>query len=86
MPVGIVRALDAESISFDLKDGDTVIMMSDGVTGSYEECPWLYDMLSSGLISIDNPSAAECIIGETVVKNTGRDDDITVCVMKIYRE
>ena len=86
VPVGIMRALDAESISFDLKDGDTVIMMSDGVTGSYEECPWLYDMLSSGLISIDNPSAAECIIGETVVKNTGRDDDITVCVMKIYRE
>ncbi len=85
VPVGIMRALDAESIAFDLKDGDTVIMMSDGVTGSYEECPWLYDMLSSGLINIENPSAAARIIGEAAVKNTGRDDDITVCVMKISR-
>lgn len=86
VPVGIMRALDAEAISFNLEDGDTVIMMSDGVTGSYEECPWLYDLLCSGLMNIDNPAAAARIIGEAAVKNTGRDDDITVCVMKVSKE
>lgn len=83
VPVGIMRALDAEALSFDLLAGDTVIMVSDGVTGSYEESPWLYDLLSGGLPAGDSPSALSRRIAEEAAKNTGREDDITVCVMKV---
>ena len=83
VPVGIIRALDAEAISFDLQDGDTVIMMSDGVTGNYEDCPWLYELLCSGLMHMDSPAAAARLIGERAAQAMGREDDITVCVMQV---
>ncbi|MBQ2942579.1 MAG: SpoIIE family protein phosphatase [Clostridia bacterium] len=83
VPVGIMRALDAEALSFDLLSGDTVIMMSDGVTGSYEECPWLYELLVSGLCKMTNPGVLAKYIAEEAQKNTGGGDDITVCVLKV---
>ena len=83
VPVGIMRALDAEAISFDLMDGDTVIMMSDGVTGSYEDCPWLYELLCGGLCRPTQPAQTARIIGEAAAAKSGKEDDITVCVMKI---
>lgn len=85
VPVGIMRALDAEAVSFDLCDDDTVIMMSDGVTGNYEDCPWLYRLLSEGLSREDSPSRMAKLIGEAALENTGREDDVTVCVMKICK-
>ncbi len=85
VPVGIIRALDAEAISFDLQEGDTVIMMSDGVTGNYEDCPWLYELLCSGLMHMDSPAAAARLIGERAAQTMGKEDDITVCVMQVER-
>ena len=85
VPVGIMRALDAEAISFDLCDDDTVIMISDGVTGNYEDCPWLYELLCDGLKREDSPSKMAKMIGEAAIENTGREDDITVCVMKVCK-
>ena len=83
VPVGIMRALDAESLSFDLLPGDRVVMVSDGVTGSYEESPWLYDILSEEAEANISVQAAARRIAECAAKNTGRDDDITVCVLKV---
>lgn len=83
IPVGIMRALDAEAVSFDLLAGDTVIMMSDGVTGSYEESPWLYDLLTDGIKGIESPEALARTVADTAAENTGREDDITVCVLKV---
>lgn len=83
VPVGIMRALDAEAVSFELNIGDTVIMMTDGVTGSYDESPWLYDLLSDNSVADTSPEGAAKLIAEAAAKNTGRDDDITVCVMKV---
>lgn len=83
VPVGIMRALDAEAVSFDLCVGDTVIMMSDGVTGSFEESPWLYSLLSEGIDDIGSPSHLARLIAEAAAENTGREDDITVCAVKV---
>ncbi len=83
VPVGIMRALDAESLSFDLRAGDTVIMMSDGVTGSYEESPWLYELLTEEITADESPKGIARRIATAAAENTGRDDDITVCVLKV---
>lgn len=83
VPVGIMRALDAEAVSFDLCEGDTVVMMSDGVTGSYEDCPWLYELLCSGLRLDDGAETIARAIAKVAAEKTQREDDITVCVMKV---
>lgn len=83
VPIGIIRALDAEMIKFDVEEGDTVVMISDGVARSYEEAPWLIDMLSSDetVRGGDEERAAMTIVSEAAVR--GSTDDITCGVMRI---
>ncbi len=81
-PIGIIRALDAEMISFDLEPGDTVVMISDGVTRSFEEAPWLCEMLSDGAAAGADPGE---LAGRIVAraKEEGSHDDITAGVIRI---
>ena len=85
VPVGILRALDAEMIRFDVQAGDTVVMVSDGAARSYDEDPWLLDLLSSSpaLSSGDETSAAETVVAEAARR--GSKDDITCGIMRIGR-
>ena len=46
-PVGILESLDAERIRFQLKPGDVLVQVSDGITGGEEECAWLAEMLTT---------------------------------------
>ena len=45
VPVGIIRELDSKKTSFDVGDGDVIVMVSDGVTQGKDECPWLFELL-----------------------------------------
>jgi stage II sporulation protein E len=83
VPIGIIRALDAEMMKRSLIAGDTVIMMSDGVTGSYEICPWLYDLLQNGDLGSCSPKMVARVIGEAAIKAAEERDDITVVAMKV---
>ena len=82
VPVGIMRALDAEAVSLDVRSGDTVVMISDGVTGSYEECPWLYSLLSDPDAGNEPPAFLARRIGEAAVANNRPADDVSVCVVR----
>ena len=44
-PVGILEALDAERIQFEVKAGDVLLQVSDGFTDGEEDAPWLSEML-----------------------------------------
>ena len=46
-PIGILRGLEAQSESFLLRPGDTVVMVSDGILQDDPECEWLSGYLSS---------------------------------------
>ena len=83
VPIGIMRALDAEMIKFDVQDGDRVVMVSDGVTRSYDECPWLLDMMSTDeeVLDGDVEDAAERIIREAIAH--GSEDDVTAGVIEV---
>lgn len=83
VPIGIIRALDAEKITFDVMAGDIIVMLSDGVTGSYEACPWLYELLESKDLAGLSPKEAAKIIGQAAEKATDKEDDITVAVMRV---
>ena len=45
-PIGIIRRLDAQTETFDLRPGDTVVMVSDGILQDDPECEWLNGYLS----------------------------------------
>lgn len=82
VPIGIVRALDAEMIKFETEPGDVIVMLSDGVARSFEDCPWLYDMLCDESKWENDPEImARKIIKEAI--NNGAEDDITAGVVMV---
>ena len=58
-------------------------MVSDGVTRSYDECPWLLDMMSTDeeVLDGDVEDAAERIIREAIAH--GSEDDVTAGVIEV---
>jgi len=81
VPIGILRALDAEMIRFTVQPGDTVVMLSDGVMSAFDEAAWLCDLLASPAVLREPPEK----IAERIVKAAARDskDDITAAVIRI---
>lgn len=45
-PIGIIRSLDVQSTPFRLKEGDTVVMISDGILEKDPDCHWLRTYLA----------------------------------------
>ena len=82
VPIGIMRALDAEMIRFEASAGDVIVMLSDGVAKSFEDCPWLYDLLGGDKLCREDPE----LMARTIVKyavDNGAADDITAGVVVI---
>lgn len=46
-PIGIMKELDAEKLDFNLREGDIVIMISDGIASDERDSKFLVDYLSS---------------------------------------
>ena len=85
VPIGILRALDAEMIQFTLERGDTIVMLSDGVAENFEDAAWLCDMLSTKSLTEASPSEiAERIIRAAAAgANPKHRDDVTSAVTKV---
>ncbi len=83
VPIGILRALDAEMIRFPVRPGDTIVMLSDGIARSFEDCAWLLDHLTAAdsMGAADPDVAADGIVKEAA--RHGAVDDITAAVMRI---
>ncbi|MBQ7670741.1 MAG: SpoIIE family protein phosphatase [Clostridia bacterium] len=82
-PVGILDRVVAKRVNFDLKEGDIVVMLSDGVFPEEEDSAWLYDILSDRKrFSAPLPEAAKAI-AEAGICRASRPDDATVGVIRI---
>ena len=83
VPIGIIRALDAELIKFEIKAGDTIVMVSDGAARSYDEAPWLLDLMTydSTIADGDEVTAAQKIVAEA--RKHGSADDITAGIIRL---
>jgi len=80
-PAGIIRRLTAEQTRMTIKDGDIIVMVSDGVSGEGDKDIWLPELLVSFSPS-DEPSAiARRILNEAKVRRGG-EDDMTVSVIR----
>ena len=89
-PIGILRAVDAQKITYEVKAGDVIMMISDGIGGGEsaegrseneaEDCLWLLDMLSDGWQN-DLNLMAESIL--TRAREEGSQDDLSVILIEV---
>ena len=89
-PIGILRSVDAQRITYDALPGDVVIMLSDGIGAeespngnASEECLWLLDLLADGWQN-DLGAMAETIL--TRARKEGSKDDLSVILIEILEE
>ena len=80
-PAGIIRAFNAENTKFGLEAGDVVVMVSDGIVQTYDEVPWLCEMLSEK--TAKDPSKLCSAILSKAKKMNVRDDDMTCVVVRV---
>ena len=83
VPLGIFDSPDAQRLRFPAEPGDLIVMVSDGVTQSREDCVWLVSMLT-GDWGEDISDMARLIAERA--REEGSDDDITVSIIKIGEE
>jgi len=88
VPVGIVTPFDAEQLKFTAREGDFIIMISDGAVPDGEDPAWLYEMLC-GKEQLLVPG---CDLGDVADRLTaiaanrcGYSDDVTVGIAEIKR-
>ena len=80
-PIGLLSSIDTEKIKVEVRPGDYVIMLSDGIADSMEDAPWLLVML--GEPAKKNPKEYAEAILEEAKKNAKTGDDMSVVVIKI---
>ena len=80
-PIGIMKEPDSETLDFCLKEGDIVLMVSDGICQGEEDSGWLADMLAGA--STEELSSLPKRVTERSKERTRRKDDRTVAVCHI---
>lgn len=82
LPIGITGRINAEEIKFELREQDLIIMISDGISQSFEDGVWLAELLS-GIDANAELGEISGIILEAARVNNKRSDDMTVNVIRI---
>ena len=80
-PVGIMKELCAEKVEFKLLCGDTVVMVSDGITDSADDAPWINGLL--GELENTDPALICDTLIEEAEKRYGNTDDMTVLAVRL---
>ena len=80
--VGMTESLDAEKIRFEAEPGDLIVMLSDGVSQTPEDAPWLMELLA-GELEDDLSAVAERIVGIAAGTHERRDD-MTVALIRVF--
>ena len=80
-PIGLLSSIDSEKIKVDVKPGDYIIMLSDGVADEADDAPWLLLLLGENAKGSVEEYASHILSEAT--KNTKSSDDMSVAVIKI---
>ncbi len=83
-PIGVMNTIDAERIKVEVKAGDFIVMISDGVSQSIEDGAWLYELLSNARCESAQALTEKIMALAREKSHTG--DDMSVAVVKIIEE
>lgn len=81
-PIGLMKNTDADETCAEVGVGDTVVMVSDGISENPEDAAWLIEFLSRPS-SAPAEAYAERIL-ELARERGGTSDDLTVTVIRVY--
>ena len=88
LPVGIIGDIEVNTKTFDVSDGDIILMCSDGLIESKNEVKndWIETFLKN--VSTNNvQKLADLILAEAIDNNLGVvQDDITIIVSKVVKK
>lgn len=90
LPAGILNEVDFTAYDRDLKDGDIIVMCSDGILEANSEYKnkelWIQDILNQ-LETTNAQKIADIILQEAIDYNIGKPkDDMTIIVAKVMKE
>lgn len=98
LPLGIMKTIDVKINRFDVKEGDVIIMLSDGCTHDEENSRWLIDLLMSkrkemqnAKYGVDMEKAADSLrdlildTSRKTLPNEKRADDTSVSVVCVSK-
>ncbi|WP_343252527.1 SpoIIE family protein phosphatase [Ligaoa zhengdingensis] len=83
MPAGILRGVEFEKSTMTLREGDVIVMISDGVILTGVE--WLYPQIKLSRDRSAQEMAQEIAETAKLRRTDSHDDDITVSVLKLGR-
>lgn len=83
LPIGITREIASEEVRFKLEKDDLIVMISDGVSQSFEDGAWLLTMLSDEIDASGSLASISRSILEKARKNNERSDDMTVVAVRV---
>lgn len=79
IPLGLLRIVDSEEASFDVRAGDVLLLLSDGVLGESEDGSFLKEILSRR----EGSEALAKAVVESAAARAGSEDDKTALVLRI---
>lgn len=79
IPLGLLRIVDSEEASFEVRAGDVLVLLSDGVLGESEDGGWLKELLARR----DGSTALAKMIVEEAKTRGASEDDKTALVLRI---
>ena len=79
-PIGIIRGVETRATPFLLKEGDTVVMISDGILQNDPECEWITEYLTG----VSRLSPEEIVYRICLrASNTDTQDDCSAVALRI---
>ena len=79
IPLGLLRIVDSEEASFEVRAGDVLLLVSDGVLGESEDGGWLKEILAR---RDGSEALARAVVERAAERNTSPDDK-TALVLRI---
>ncbi|MBQ8322475.1 MAG: SpoIIE family protein phosphatase [Clostridia bacterium] len=85
LPLGILDSLRPDSASYDLQENDTLLFLSDGITGAFGSTTDLYDALKN--MPCQNPQQLTDLLLECALQSYGgvAKDDMTAVAVRLFK-
>lgn len=81
LPIGIINSIKAETNEYQARNGDIIILISDGIHNATDD--WFEEYILN--MHEDNPRMIAKLLADEAERQKSQEDDMTVAVLKITR-